>query len=82
MVDFYRGFGRSRLYFKSFLDKLKIDFNIFRVGTFKSAVEPHLRDNMSEAAKKANPAYLDVLWDSWKNVVTKNRGLNFRIFNI
>ena len=30
---------------------------------------------MSEAAKKANLAYLDVLWDSWKNVVTKNRGL-------
>ena len=72
---FIEGFGRSRLYFKSFLDKLKIDFNIFRVGTFKSAVEPYLRDNMSEAAKKANLAYLDVLWDSWKNVVTKNRGL-------
>ena len=72
---FIEGFGRSRLYFKSFLDKLKIDFNIFRVGTFKSAVEPYLRDDMSEAAKKANLAYLDVLWDSWKNVVTKNRGL-------
>ena len=69
------GFGRSRLYFKSFLDKLKIDFNIFRVGTFKSAVEPYLRNDMSEAAKKANLAYLDVLWDSWKEVVSKNRGL-------
>jgi protease-4 len=69
------GFGRSRLYFKSFLDKLKIDFNIFRVGTFKSAVEPYLRNDMSEAAEKANLAYLDVLWDSWKKVVSKNRGL-------
>tara|TARA_B100000700_G_scaffold155647_1_gene172818 strand:+ start:505 stop:2340 length:1836 start_codon:yes stop_codon:yes gene_type:complete len=73
---FIDGFGRSKLYFKSFLDKLKIDFNIFRVGTFKSAVEPYLRNDMSTEAKKANLAYLDVLWDSWKNIVSKNRGLN------
>jgi len=72
---FIDGFGRSKLYFKSFLDKLKIDFNIFRVGTYKSAVEPYLRNDMSEAAKKANLAYLDILWDSWKNVVSENRGL-------
>ncbi len=72
---FIDGFGRSKLYFKSFLDKLKIDFNIFRVGTYKSAVEPYLRNDMSEAAKKANLAYLDVLWDSWKKVVAENRGL-------
>ena len=73
---FVDGFGRSKLYFKAFLDKLKIDFNIFRVGTFKSAVEPYLRNDMSEAAKEANLAYLNVLWDSWKNVVSNNRGLN------
>ena len=35
------GFGRSRLFYKSFLDKIKVDFNVFRVGTFKSAVEPY-----------------------------------------
>lgn len=73
---FIDGFGRSKLYFKSFLDNLKIDFNIFRVGTFKSAVEPYTRNDMSPEAKEANLAYLDVLWDSWKEVVSKNRGLN------
>ena len=73
---FVDGFGRSKLYFKEFLDKLKIDFNIFRVGTFKSAVEAYSRNDMSEAAKEANLAYLNVLWDSWKNVVSNNRGLN------
>ena len=56
-----QGFGRSRLFYKSFLDKLKIDFNVFRVGTFKSAVEPYLGNKMSEAAKEANMAYLKVL---------------------
>tara|TARA_Y100000766_G_scaffold88296_1_gene74938 strand:- start:3798 stop:5633 length:1836 start_codon:yes stop_codon:yes gene_type:complete len=69
------GFGRSRLFYKSFLDKIKVDFNIFRVGTFKSAVEPYLGNEMSEAAKEANLAYLDVLWSSYKDVISKNRGM-------
>ena len=69
------GFGRSRLFFKSFLDKIKVDFNVFRVGTFKSAVEPYLGNEMSEPAKEANLAYLNVLWNSYKDVVSKNRGM-------
>ena len=69
------GFDRSKMYYKSFLDKLKISANVIRVGTFKSAVEPYLRDDMSDAAKEANLAYLDVLWSSWVNVVSVNRSL-------
>ena len=75
IVELY-GFGRSRLFYKSLLDKLKIDFNVFRVGTFKSAVEPYIADEMSSAAKEANLSYLNVLWDSYKDVVAKNRGLS------
>ena len=67
------GFGRSRLFFKSFLDKIKVDFNVFRVGTYKSAVEPYLDNKMSNEAKEANLAYLNVLWDSYKDEVSKNR---------
>ena len=69
------GFDRSKMYYKSFLDKLKISVNVIRVGTFKSAVEPYLRDDMSDAAKEANLAYLDVLWASWVDVVSVNRSL-------
>ena len=69
------GFDRSKMYYKSFLDKLKISVNVIRVGTFKSAVEPYLRDDMSDAAKEANLAYLDVLWASWVDVVSTNRSL-------
>ena len=75
IVEMY-GFGRSRLFYKSFLDKIKVDFNIFRVGTFKSAVEPYLGNEMSEAAKEANLAYLDVLWSSYKDVISKNRNMS------
>ncbi len=45
------GFGRYRMYYKSALEKLKVNAHIFRVGTFKSAVEPYIRDDMSEPAK-------------------------------
>ena len=69
------GFGRSKMYYKSFLDKLKISANVIRVGTFKSSVEPYLRDDMSDAAKEANLAYLDILWSSWVEVVSTNRSL-------
>ena len=72
IVELY-GFGRSRLFFKSLLDKLKIDFNVFRVGTFKSAVEPYIADEMSDAAKEANLDYLNILWDSYKDIVSRNR---------
>ena len=69
------GFDRNKMYYKSFLDKLKISANVIRVGTFKSAVEPYLRDDMSDAAKEANLAYLDILWSSWVKVVSANRSL-------
>ena len=69
------GFDRSKMYYKSFLDRLKISANVIRVGTFKSAVEPYLRDDMSDAAKEANLAYLDILWSSWVEVVSTNRSL-------
>jgi len=70
------GYGRYGTYVKSFLEKLKITSHVFRVGTFKSAVEPYIRDDMSPAAKEANKAYLDVLWREYVNSVEKSRGLS------
>lgn len=69
------GFGIYRNYFKSALEKLLIQFHVFRVGTYKSALEPFLRDNMSEHAKAANSAWLNVLWDAYKSDVAQLRGL-------
>ncbi len=70
------GYGRYGVYLKSFLEKLKITGHVFRVGTFKSAVEPYLRDDMSPEAKEANRAFLDVLWREYKRSVEQARGLN------
>ena len=69
------GFGIYRNYFKSALEKLLVQFHVFRVGTYKSALEPVLRDDMSEYAKEANLSWLNVLWDAYKTKVAKLRGL-------
>ena len=71
-----QGFGLYRKYFKTALEKLKIQFHVFRVGTYKSALEPFLRDDMSDYAKEANLAWLDVLWRHYKRAVAEQRGLN------
>ncbi len=70
------GFGLYRKYYKAALDKLKIQFHVFRVGTYKSAMEPFLRDSMSDYAKEANLAWLNILWNYYKIVVSEQRGLN------
>ncbi len=70
------GYGRYGTYVKSFLEKLKITSHVFRVGTFKSAVEPYIRDDMSPEAKEANIAYLEVLWREYVRAVEDARGLS------
>ena len=70
------GFGLYRNYFKSALEKLLIQFHVFRVGTYKSALEPFLRDSMSEYAKDANLSWLNILWDEYKNKVAQLRDLS------
>jgi len=75
------GFCRYQLYFKSALEKLSISQHVFRVGTFKSAVEPYLRDDMSEEAKTANQLWLNDLWSQYKEDVAQQRELNVSDFD-
>lgn len=75
------GYGRYKMYFRSALEKLAINQHIFRVGTFKSAVEPFIRDDMSEAAKEANKLWLNDLWQQYKEDVAKRRGFGVENFD-
>lgn len=75
------GYGRYKMFFKSALDKLAINQHIFRVGTFKSAVEPFIRDDMSPAAKEANQLWLNDLWLQYKQDVAKQRGVGIENFD-
>ena len=75
------GYGRYQMYFKSALDKLSISQHVFRVGTYKSAVEPYIRDDMSEAAKEANKVWLNDLWNQYKTDVAKQRNIELSNFD-
>ena len=67
------GYGMYPLYFKDALEKLEVTQHIFRVGTFKSAVEPFIRNDMSDAAKEANRVWLGALWNEYKQDVSAVR---------
>jgi len=69
------GFGSYRNFYKSAIDKLKIDWNIFRVGTYKSAVEPYMRDDMSVESEDALLAVLDQLWTQYMADIESARNL-------
>lgn len=69
------GYSRYSLYFKGLLQKLGVDVNVFRVGTFKSAVEIFTRNDMSPADKQQSQAYLGVLWSTYQKAVTSARKL-------
>jgi protease IV len=67
------GPGGSSLYFEGFLDKLGITANVYRVGTYKAAVEPFTRSDMSDEARENAQALGDSLLESWRDQVLKNR---------
>ncbi len=69
------GFALYRNYYQEGLDKLAVDINLFRVGEYKSAVEPYVRNDMSPADKEAKRYLLDGLWQQYLETVAQNRGL-------
>lgn len=69
------GFATNNLYYKSMLDKLKVNTHVYRVGTYKSAVEPFLRDNMSAEAREDSSRWVNLMWGNYLNTIAENRHL-------
>ena len=67
------GPGGSGLYYKGLLDKLGVTANIYRVGTYKSAVEPFIRNDMSPEARQNAQALGGALLETWRESVLKHR---------
>ncbi len=67
------GPGGSRLYYSELLDKLKIKARVYKVGTYKSAVEPYFRNSMSPEARENYEALYGSLWEEWQANVKKAR---------
>lgn len=67
------GPGGSNLYYKGLLDKLGITANVYRVGTYKSAVEPFIRNDMSPEARQNYTALDQARLETWKQEVKQAR---------
>ena len=67
------GPGGSNLYYKGLLDKLGVTANVYRVGTYKSAVEPYIRNDMSPAAKQNYTALDQARLETWKQQIKLDR---------
>jgi len=69
------GYSNFRHYYRQGLDKLEVEINLFRVGEYKSAMEPFIRDDMSPEAKEAARFWLESLWQQYLEGVSRNRGI-------
>lgn len=70
------GLGRYHTYFKDALDRFEVQWHIFRVGKYKSAVEPYLRNDMSAEAREADLEWMGDLWAAYIADVSAARGLD------
>jgi protease-4 len=70
-----RGYGIYQNYFKDAIDKLKIDWNVFKVGTHKSAVEPFTRNDMSDEDRSSMTALLAQFWAHYRDDVEDARNM-------
>ncbi len=72
------GFASYRFYYKDLLEKLAVKVHLFRVGEFKSAAEPYIRNDASSEAREADLFWLDGLWQTWLGDVGSRRKLEPR----
>jgi len=73
---YLEGYEYFRTFFRGALEKLQIDLNVFRVGEFKSFVEPFIRDDMSVEDREASKLWIGGLWTAWQQDVAVARNLD------
>ena len=80
MVDWH-GLASQTIYFKDLLAQLGIDMEVFKVGTYKSAVEPYTSMEMSDENREQITAYITSIWDNMVDGVSLSRGISAQQLN-
>lgn len=70
------GLSSSPTFYKGLLDKIGIEMQIFKVGTFKSAVEPFMLDKMSDANREQVTAYISDIWSTITSEISDSRKIS------
>lgn len=71
----WNGLTAQKLYFTRIMEKIGVEMQILKVGTFKSAVEPYFRTSMSEADRMQTEQYLQGIWSEYKAAVSASRNI-------
>lgn len=74
MIDWH-GLGSQSVFFTETMEKLGVKMQVFKVGTFKSAVEPFINTEMSEPNRQQVTSYLSSIWNGWVKDVAASRKL-------
>ena len=80
MVDWH-GLASQTIYFKDLLAQLGVDMEVFKVGTYKSAVEPYTSMEMSDENREQITAYITSIWDNMVDGVSLSRGISAKQLN-
>lgn len=72
----WHGLAGMNIFYKDLMDKLGIEMQIFKVGTFKSAVEPYMLSEMSDANREQTAAYIGSIWQKFSDEVATSRNLS------
>lgn len=72
----WRGLAAGATYYKDLLDKLGVEMQVFKVGTYKSAVEPFLTNEMSDANREQLTEFLQSIWSNVTKAVAESRHLS------
>jgi len=75
MIDF-RGLSTEMMFFKGSLEKLEIEAQIIKVGTYKSAVEPFILDKMSEPNRQQVNSFLGSMYDHFLTEISRSRKIS------
>lgn len=76
------GLSASPTFYKGLLDKIGIEMQIFKVGTFKSAVEPFMLDKMSDANREQVTSYLNSMWSTITSEISESRKISVENINL
>lgn len=71
----WQGIAMQSVFFKDVLDKVGVRMQVFKVGTYKSAVEPFLLNEMSEANREQTTVMCSEIWDKYLSDVSKSRNI-------
>lgn len=74
MADVH-GLGAQTMFFKNLLDKIGVEVQVVKVGSYKSAVEPYIRTSMSEPSREQTSVFLNQIWNYVSGDIAKNRGV-------